>query len=636
MKKINLIVILFGFSTLLLAQVPNRCSYITPKQTDNWLFFKNVGIKFTDAGVVLNNFSQSTLPAGSGTSTLSDIDGNLLLYSDGISVLNGNHDTILNGPQLKGYMGSIQSSLIVPRPEFPENAYVFTTDILYPPAFDTTKGFNYSKVDMIPGSPGTVTHERNVRLLSISSEMLSGVLHANKVDYWVVTHGAGNNNFYAYLVTKDGVNTTPVVSSIGSTLSDNYMLQEYVGAMKISPKGDKIAYASFGKGVVELFSFDNGSGTVSNVRTIIPPDMTNTKKPYYVEFSPDGALLYFTVAELNSGRDNQLYQYEIATQNLVVLNPPSTYQKDVAALQLGRDGKIYVSRLNQSVLGVIENPNRIATDCNYKENGINLGTQKAMNGLPNFISSFLDVNPVDFDTKCDGDTTVFTLLNTSNIDGVDWDFGDPASPTNLQSNTLNPSHVFSVPGTYDITYTERFAGKAWTFSFPVTINQLPPKSFEFDSLYIVDNSSLNLDAGANMFSYFWQDGSANRYYNATVEGIYTAIVEDINCCRNSDTLTVVDLNIKVPTAFSPNGDGINDVFRVLGPVEGITDFTFTIYNKWGQLVWETDDFLSYWEGNMAANPAPAGIYSWMVTFNVKYNQMNGGKIKFNGTVTLFR
>lgn len=613
----------------------NRCSYVPPRQADNWFFFQNAGLRFTDAGVTVNNLPNNNLPVGKGTATYSDKDGNLLLYTDGIRVWNKNHNLINFGPNLSGDLGSTQSALIVRNPEAEQILYIFTTDILYPPAFGTTKGLNYSRVDLTWGDgAGAVTSERDVNLLPASAEMLTGVKTADGKGFWVVTHGLGNNSFYAYEVNRDGVKTAPVVSNAGSSLSDNYNLRESVGSMKISPKGDKIAFASFGKNVVEVFSFNNQSGTVSNAVSLTLPTTGNNQGVYYVEFSPDGTKLYFTVVNLSTGRDNQLYQADLANNNQITKLNDTPLHSDVSALQVGRDGKIYVTRYQQDIIGVIENPNRPGTACNYNEDGISLAGRRGQNGFPTFIQSFFDVPPFDYDTKCDGDATEFYILNTSNIDQATWDFGDPGNTT--PGTGLNPIHVFSAPGTYNVTLTESFNGQSFTTSSQVVIHELPGKVFIYDSLYIFPGSTIPLDGGADMFSYVWQDGSEGRYYNVTDPGEYVVEYVDINCCRNIDSLTVISLDISLPNAFTPNGDGVNDYFRPLGPSDGISDYSLIVYNRWGQKVWESAAFSDKWDGTFKGDPAASGIYAWYMTFNVIGNVSSIGKVKYKGSVMLLR
>lgn len=654
MKKIKLVAILIVFSAIAThaqAQknpeydVTNRCSYITPRQADNWVFYRNGGIRFTDSGVELNNLPPTSpnLPAGNSCAVLSDENGKLLLYTTGQRVFNGEHANITGPDNLAGNPGAAQTALIVPNPSVSQMLYVFTTDLI---SNITSRGLNYSRVDLIAYGNNGAVMELNQSLLPSAAPMVCGVKQDNNTDYWVMTHKLDSDQFYAYKVDVNGVNTNPQISSAGPSISSNMLDREFVGTMKFSPKGDKLAFTSFGLGTIQLFSFDNATGIVSNAVTIPVTLPTIHHGPNVVEFSPDGTKLYVTVIHGSSqdGLQNTLFQYDLLngnTETNLNLYTGSTQNDDVMSIQLGRDGKIYVLRRNQFVLGVIENPNRQGLECNYKESYFGLVEANAFNGLPNIVSSFVDVPPINYDTKCFGDETQFTMLNTSNVDNVDWDFGDPGSLDNIiTGGPTNPTHVFSKDSTFTVTYTEHFGGNSWTNSFDVTINPLPVPSFEntfpSDSAYIVEGSSLAVYGNEGMYSYYWQDGSTNIGYNITSEGIYTVLVEDMNCCQNMDTLTVVGLDIRIPSAFSPDANGINDFFRALGPIEGITDYSLAVFNKWGQLLWETNNFMDKWDGKVGSNPAPAGIYNWRITFNVPGNIMNNGMVKLNGTLMLFR
>lgn len=618
-----------------------RCSFQTPHQVDNWLLFQNVGLKFTDGGVQINHLSSTNLEAGKGTAAISDEYGNLLLYTDGMKVWNGAHVYINAGANLKGDLASTQSSLIVPRPGSKKDYYIFTTDIVVPASFGTMRGLNYARVDVTANNnQGEVTSERDITLVPEVAEMLTGVKHANGTDYWVVTHGLNGNSFHAFLVDSSGVNQTAVVSSLGTALDGDYYKREYLGAMKLSPKGDKIAYASFGKEVVEIFSFDNSTGSVSNLITTIHPALADPDwwGPYYVEFSPDGTKLYYTIANLSSGLDNQLYQYDIINsgQPLLINDPQLALDSDVSALQLARDGKIYVGRYQNNKMGVVENPNRAGLSCNYKQDGINLGSKKTLNGMPNFIQSYFDIPPIDYDTKCEGDETRFSLVNKSNIDAAIWDFGD--SGNTLEGSGLNPVHVFSEPGQYEVTLTETFGEESYSTTIPVVIHPLPPIPLEAkgDSMYLFPGSRVPLDAGEGMFSYTWQDGSTDQFFEVYEEGEIEVLVEDINCCYNTGSLKVISLAITLPNAFTPNGDDLNQEFFAFGPSDGIENFNLKVYSLWGQIVWEAYDFSQKWDGTVNGHSATPGIYTWFLGFDIIGDLTGIGRVKYKGTVTLLR
>jgi gliding motility-associated-like protein len=114
---------------------------------------------------------------------------------------------------------------------------------------------------------------------------------------------------------------------------------------------------------------------------------------------------------------------------------------------------------------------------------------------------------------------------------------------------------------------------------------------------------------------------------------YKITVTDPAGCTVSDSLivTVVGNELLVPTGFSPNGDGVNDLFRVLN--KNLGKFTLQVFNRWGELVYETTDPTVGWDGNYKNEKAEIGVYTWQCT----YTLMNDPITKFGkGNVTLVR
>lgn len=633
------LLLLMSLSLTLPAQV-NRCSYVIPRQTDNWLFAQNAGLRFDASGnVSANNPSGNNLPNGSGVSAISDEGGNLLFYTDGQKVYNASNVQINFGPLLLG--SPVASSVIVPRPSSPNLYYIFTTGEIT----NTTFGFNYSMVDMSQGGGVGAVVQHNRRLLAKSSQSVSAVENIDGSGYWVVARGLDNDNaFYAYKVTSSGVDTNAVISpNLGSVVSSDGTLAQGVGFMKFSPDGQRLAYSSFGGKYVEMFDFNPETGKVSGPPIRVNPPLHVVSPfigPYSIEFSPDGNKLYVTVISFTNQANNRLYQYDIAAAMFETLLNVSPMAQNPAGLQLARDGKIYVSRVGSTQVGVIGSPNRAGVSCNYEEDWIDVpGITGALkrNGFPLFVQSYFDNPHFDYDTKCDGDITEFWLHNPTFSDATTtWDFGDAGNTT--PGTGLRPTHQFSGPGVYNVTVTERWNGEAFTTTLPVIINALPPKAFASrgDSLYLFPGSRIPLDGGEGMFAYLWQDGSTGRYFDVNTDGLVVVEYEDMNCCRDSDSLKIISLAISLPNAFSPNGDNLNDYFKPLGPSDGIEDFTLTIHDRWGMKVWETTNFSDKWDGTYAGQKLPNGVYAWYLTFNVIGNVSEIGKVKYKGSVTIVR
>jgi gliding motility-associated-like protein len=115
---------------------------------------------------------------------------------------------------------------------------------------------------------------------------------------------------------------------------------------------------------------------------------------------------------------------------------------------------------------------------------------------------------------------------------------------------------------------------------------------------------------------------------------FTVIAKSDDGCLDTATLfIVVDPNLKdffIPNSFSPNKDGNNDIFKVFG--SSVRDVVLRVYNQWGELISETHDAQSGWDGNWKGHPQPVGVY----VYEAKVTFYNNVSIKRKGTVNLIR
>jgi hypothetical protein len=257
-----------------------------------WYFGYNAGLDFNSGSPVA--LTNGQLNTDEGCATLSNAVGQLLFYTDGITVYNKNHQVMLNGTGLMGHSSTTQSATIVPKPGSSTLFYVFTIDVEAHP-----NGFRYSIIDLtLDGGLGGVTSGKNVLIYTPTCEKIAVIKHANNTDYWIVTHGFGNNTYYAHLLTNSGLSNTAVLSNVGYTplpspLSPN-ITGSSKGYLKISPNGSKLAVVhspNIGSdtGVVELCDFNNVTGVISNPLTLI----VEIGEMYGVEFSPNSEVLYY-------------------------------------------------------------------------------------------------------------------------------------------------------------------------------------------------------------------------------------------------------------------------------------------------------------------------------------------------------
>src|SRR5690606_11790030 len=119
------------------------------------------------------------------------------------------------------------------------------------------------------GLGGVVPTEKNIPLESPVAEKITAVYHENGQDIWVISHKLNNNEFIAYLITATGIQTTPVVTSVGENNLGGPNGFGALGYLKASPDGTKLASAiSFYFTGLELFDFNKSTGEVSNALKI--------------------------------------------------------------------------------------------------------------------------------------------------------------------------------------------------------------------------------------------------------------------------------------------------------------------------------------------------------------------------------
>ncbi len=447
------------------------------KQGNIWYFGFQAGLDFNSGTAkVITDGKVSTME---GVATICNKFGDLLMYTDGITVWDKSHSVMPNGNGLKGDPSATQSGVIVPQPVRGNRYYIFTVG-------DDGGQLNYSVVDTNANSKygDVMTSEKNKLLLSASCEKVTAVLHANKVDVWIIAHEWGNDKFVAYLLRSTGLVTTPVVSQIGvpvgpSTAKANVGYSK--GFLKLSPDGTKLVNPVVGSqstnndGFWEFYDFDNATGKLSN-----PLLFTNSNKPsgvagydgiYGAEFSPNGKYLYLGCRKTATGSNDRIYQFDIKAGNRTFADINATgveiagssggsINNSYGSLQVAPDEKIYVARYNpngNSFLSIIEKPNCKGAACKFISNGITLSGKRSQWGLPTFISSYFNKPEFEFGDPdpnnyglCIGDSTQFWILDTAGVDSVQWIFGDPSTGSANFSNLFSPKHRFSKDTIYQI------------------------------------------------------------------------------------------------------------------------------------------------------------------------------------------
>lgn len=226
---------------------------------------------------------------------------------------------------------------------------------------------------------------------------------------------------------------------------------------------------------------------------------------------------------------------------------------------------------------------------------------------------------------CDPTTVHFTDLSTGNISIWDWEFGD-GDISGLQ----HPSHTYT-SGIYNVTLTvTTVAGcqSSLTMSNYVTISPNPVAAFTANPAVVSQDeptiSFINQSTQATLYNWSFGDNAGNDYaenpiytYSGSGSYVVTLWAENDAGCTDSASMTV---NVKptytfyLANAFSPNGDGRNDVLRPFGTGWDTDSYSMRIYSRWGDLVFSTTDINHGWDGFMP-NGAEAiqDVYSVIIS-----------------------
>jgi gliding motility-associated-like protein len=213
------------------------------------------------------------------------------------------------------------------------------------------------------------------------------------------------------------------------------------------------------------------------------------------------------------------------------------------------------------------------------------------------------------------------------------DAGNSGSQYLWQNNSNTQSYNVSSPGQYFVKVSKDDCSLADTIKVQYEMKPVFSLGPDFG---ICEGQSILLKPIVQSISgidYLWQNGSTSSSLAVTQPGLYTLDVSNY-CGTKTDMINVVKgvCQLYVPTAFSPNGDGRNDIFKAEYG-ENITEFQLQIYNRWGQRIFESKNISTGWNGRFNGALQPNGAYVWII----KYKTLNDPKENLlKGTMMLFR
>ncbi|WP_299002810.1 T9SS type B sorting domain-containing protein [uncultured Tenacibaculum sp.] len=454
------------------------------READNWYFGDKAAMQFNSG--FLNVLNNSRMTTETGSSSISNNQGELLFYTNGQTIWNKEHQIMENGDDLAGEPELIQPAIIIPKPNNNNIYYIFSTRKTKTNAPLMFPGIYYSEVEISSTYPLGKVVRKNVRLENSTATRITAVHHKNGKDVWVITYGSDSyggpdNVFFAFNVTENGIKL-PVKSRLNEI--DPIFK---TGEMKASPDGSKVALSTNTK--IYIYNFDNTTGTLSRFKYLnLLLNFTEGYSSYGLAFSPNSKFLYYPSLFSSSKRSYTIMQMDLDDPREDHIGVPvfkTGPTRASASAQLASDGKIYIAQIKKKnlfdengyytgfeiypikTLGVINQPDKLGEASDYEHDAINLENGLSYYGLPNFIQSYFR-NRIITDNECVSDNFEFSLDSYKTIVSAEWNFGDGSNSTEL-----NPSHKYNNPGKYIVSCNVSFESGTTTFYKEVIVYPLP-------------------------------------------------------------------------------------------------------------------------------------------------------------------
>jgi gliding motility-associated-like protein len=231
----------------------------------------------------------------------------------------------------------------------------------------------------------------------------------------------------------------------------------------------------------------------------------------------------------------------------------------------------------------------------------------------------------DFVPACFGTPVAFSdssKLNQNYISNWLWDFGDGSPEVD---SVPNPLHSYDRSGIFNATLkVSSMDGCTDSISKTLRVAEVPIADFApdnncgnkttQDTIYFDGQVHIKVREGCD--HYAWSTGDSTWSIPGTNEGWYKVTIENNKVCTVTDSVMLLYcfVPMRIPNAFSPNNDDKNDKFRVIAQAEKVSSFVMSVYNAWGEQVFKTSDIKQGWDGTIKGEPAPQGLYAYMIQF----------------------
>ncbi len=587
----------------------------------NWYFGNSTqAIRFnrgTNAAQLINNQALPFNKGGAAVAT-DPATANLLFYTDGVQVYDAVHLLMPNGSGLNGQPDANQPVALSPIPGQTNKYYIFTNSANY------TSGGSISRsiVDMaqfgnavFPApATGVVEATKNVAVAGLTnrSEGMIVVPHANRIDFWLITHQNTSQNYSATLI--DATATFPTITTSGIALPTS------VANFSYNSKTKKIAVSPQDPNTDALIlNFNDATGVFSFDRTIFNSGIASTTNQsiYDIEWDAKGQYLYLS-RQGETGISADVLQYDYLNPSFSLTSVLASPVFKSFGLQVAPDKAIY--HLYQAVsggpflVGKFTKTDTIAAEV-INTKALFSSTNFNSTQFPSFTPKDSVIISVSFvaNGTCQNAPTAFFPTILPNADSLRWDFGDGSN-----SRGWSPIHTYGSAGTFNVGLTAFYRGQKQTTTLPVTINpfalqlqlvsdttacscELPfPKDKTAIPCAPLFSVPLKIQGGTPT-SVVWSNGDIGNTLTPDSVGYYYVVATDASGCSAYAGVNVKEYGVQDARAnvwYFGNKAGIdfNPIFNTpSGPAKALTTSAMnapegcaTISDRNGNLIFYTD------------------------------------------------
>lgn len=523
------------FHKILLVGLIVTCIIPTNAQilrTKNWHFGYNTSLRFETDTVIVDT---SAMISGESCASISDEQGKLLLYTDGVTVWNKKHQIIGNGTSLLGHESSSSGSVLLPFKNKDSIFYLFTTDYQ-----GNSNGLRYSKILNLGNDSFNIISKNNL-LYSSVAEPIGAINHQDNIRQWIMARQFNGYDYYAFLLGKDGVIDCPVISKSTLYIGKSTNPVSAQNDCAFSPNGDKFVSSYIWLNKIELFMFSTLHGELFNQQIV-----DNIRVPTGVIIETNGKFSY--VLE----RDWDIVQIDLepliqGTNKVKVYNLKNTFELKIGVQHL-INNKILINQIGSNYWGLIQNPNKSKDSCNYQANGILLRNARPVAGLPNFNFSYFNTPALDFSYIQDCKTNVFNFAAKDSFAATDfqWHFTNKNRSYTALGKEISQNLLDT--GIWLVQLVAGNKQRRDTLTKSIEVFPLVEKNFLGNDTGYCSGQKVNLILRTpwNMHCIHWMGKSGQDYENYHVDsllvdsaGLYYVKITNKSFCTFYDTLSVI-------------------------------------------------------------------------------------------------